>query len=80
MADKDTKKTTGTKSEKTKAKSEKTGTKSEKKETTSDGGESTQNDSGGDPGRDYSRGEGQKPTSKAYRDNWSDIFSKKKRK
>jgi hypothetical protein len=26
----------------------------------------------------YSRGEGQKPVSKAYRDNWDAIFAKKK--
>jgi len=28
----------------------------------------------------YSRGEGQKPVSKAYRDNWNAIFAKKKKK
>ena len=28
----------------------------------------------------YSRGEGQKPVSKAYRDNWNVIFAKKKKK
>lgn len=28
----------------------------------------------------YSRGEGQKPVSKAYRDNWNTIFGKKKRR
>jgi len=27
----------------------------------------------------YSRGEGQKPVSKAYKDNWNIIFAKKKR-
>ena len=27
----------------------------------------------------YSRGEGQKPVSKAYRDNWNAIYAKKKR-
>jgi hypothetical protein len=27
----------------------------------------------------YSRGEGQKPVSKAYRDNWNVIFAKKKK-
>ena len=27
----------------------------------------------------YSRGEGQKPVSKAYKDNWAAIFGKKKR-
>jgi hypothetical protein len=28
----------------------------------------------------YSRGEGQKPVSKAYRDNWNAIFANKKKK
>ena len=28
----------------------------------------------------YSRGEGQKPVSKAYRDNWNVIFGKKKKR
>jgi hypothetical protein len=28
----------------------------------------------------YSRGEGQKPVSKAYRDNWNEIYARKKRK
>jgi hypothetical protein len=28
----------------------------------------------------YSRGEGQKPVSKAYRDNWNAIFGNKKKK
>lgn len=28
----------------------------------------------------YIRGEGQKPVSKAYRENWNAIFAKKKRK
>jgi hypothetical protein len=28
----------------------------------------------------YSRGEGQKPVSQAYRDNWSAIFAKKKKR
>jgi len=27
----------------------------------------------------YSRGEGQKPVSKAYKDNWNAIFAKKKK-
>ena len=27
----------------------------------------------------YSRGEGQKPISKAYKDNWNEIFGKKKK-
>lgn len=29
---------------------------------------------------DYSRGEGQKPVSKAYRDNWNAIYAKKKKR
>jgi hypothetical protein len=28
----------------------------------------------------YNRGEGQKPVSKAYKDNWNVIFAKKKRR
>ena len=28
----------------------------------------------------YSRGEGQKPVSQAYKDNWNAIFAKKKRR
>ena len=28
----------------------------------------------------YSRGEGQKPVSKAYKDNWNAIFSKKNKR
>jgi hypothetical protein len=34
---------------------------------------------GASPSR-YSRGEGQKPVSKAYRDNWNVIFAKKKKR
>ena len=30
-----------------------------------------------DPSTGYSRGEGQKPVSKAYKDNWNAIFAKK---
>ena len=32
-----------------------------------------------DPSSGYSRGEGQKPVTKAYRDNWNLIFAKKNR-
>ena len=28
----------------------------------------------------YSRGEGQKPVSKAYKDNWNEIYAKKKKR
>jgi hypothetical protein len=33
-----------------------------------------------DPSSNYSRGEGQKPVSKAYKDNWNLIFGKKKKR
>ena len=32
------------------------------------------------PPSNYSRGEGQKPVSQAYKDNWNAIFAKKKKK
>src|SRR5687767_11596604 len=32
------------------------------------------------PSSGYSRGEGQKPVSQAYKDNWNAIFAKKKKK
>jgi hypothetical protein len=40
-----------------------------------EGGEKAANASSG-----YSRGEGQKPVSKAYKDNWNAIYGKKKKK
>jgi len=33
-----------------------------------------------DPSSNYSRGEGQKPVSRAYKDNWNAIYAKKKKK
>jgi hypothetical protein len=33
-----------------------------------------------DTPKNYSRGEGQKPVSQAYKDNWDAIFGKKKQK
>ena len=33
-----------------------------------------------DPSSGYSRGEGQKPVSQAYKDNWNVIYAKKKKK
>lgn len=33
-----------------------------------------------DPSSGYNRGEGQKPVSKAYRENWNLIFAKKKKR
>ena len=33
-----------------------------------------------DPSAGYSRGEGQKPVSKAYKDNWNLIFGTKKKR
>jgi len=35
---------------------------------------------GADSPAGYSRGEGQKPVSKAYRDNWNAIYAKKKKR
>jgi hypothetical protein len=40
-----------------------------------EGGEKTANSPAG-----YSRGEGQKPVSKAYKNNWNAIYAKKKKK
>jgi hypothetical protein len=40
-----------------------------------EGGEKT-----ADAPSDYSRGEGQKPVSKAYKDNWNAIYGKKKKR
>ncbi len=44
---------------------------------------STKAESGEKPASEpssYSRGEGQKPVSKAYKDNWNVIFGKKKKR
>jgi hypothetical protein len=35
---------------------------------------------GGDSAASHSRGEGQKPVSQAYRDNWNLIFGKRKKR
>jgi hypothetical protein len=40
-----------------------------------EGGEKAANSPSG-----YSRGEGQKPVSKAYKDNWNAIYAKKKKR
>ena len=40
-----------------------------------EGGEKSVNSSSG-----YSRGEGQKPVSKAYKDNWNAIYANKKKR
>jgi hypothetical protein len=40
-----------------------------------EGGEKTADSPSG-----YSRGEGQKPVSKAYKDNWNAIYAKKKKR
>jgi hypothetical protein len=37
-------------------------------------------DAAASPSANYSRGEGQKPVSDAYRDNWNVIFAKKKKR
>ncbi len=51
---------------------------SDAKATKSSDGEESSADS--DPGGDYSIGERQKPVSKAYRDGWDRVFSKRARK
>jgi len=38
------------------------------------------NEKATDSPSDYSRGEGQKPVSKAYKDNWNAIYGKKKKR
>jgi hypothetical protein len=40
----------------------------------------TDGETAASPSADYSRGEGQKPVSQAYKDNWDAIFAKKKKK
>ena len=37
-------------------------------------------DAAGAAPKNYSRGEGQKPVTQAYKDNWNAIFAKKKKK
>jgi len=53
-------------------------TDSSKDASTSDAGPSKTG--GGDSAASYSRGEGQKPVTQAYRDNWNLIFGKNKKK
>lgn len=51
-------------------------------ETKADAKTDTKTDSGekaADPAKTHVRGEGQKPTSDAYRSNWQNIFGKKKK-
>jgi hypothetical protein len=45
---------------------------------TSDQSKADGSDKNADSPSGYSRGEGQKPVSKAYRDNWNAIYAKKK--
>jgi hypothetical protein len=58
---------------KTEAPPENKGTSKERSK--AEGGETTSASPSG-----YSRGEGQKPVSKAYKDNWNAIFAKKKKR
>ena len=46
---------------------------------TADASKSEAADAGGAP-KNYSRGEGQKVVTQAYRDNWNAIFGKKKKR
>jgi hypothetical protein len=49
--------------------------KSETHPSNAEGGEKSADSPAG-----YSRGEGQKPVSKAYKDNWNAIYAKKKKR
>ena len=40
---------------------------------------SSKTEKSGEATANYSRGEGQKPVSQAYKDNWNEIFGKKTR-
>jgi hypothetical protein len=53
-----------------------------KNESTSDShpSKAESGEKGAESAAGYSRGEGQKPVSKAYKDNWNAIYAKKKRK
>ena len=53
---------------------------SEKKIEASPESKNTKVEGGETSAPSYSRGEGQKPVSKAYTDNWNVIFGKKKRR
>ena len=53
----------------------KTGSATDTAPPKAESGEKTADSSSG-----YSRGEGQKPVSKAYRENWNAIFGKKKKR
>jgi hypothetical protein len=50
-------------------------TTSDADQSKAEGGEKTADSPSG-----YSRGEGQKPVSKAYKDNWNAIYAKEKKK
>ena len=51
-----------------------------KEKTTSDLSKAEGSEKDADAPSSYSRGEGQKPVSKAYKDNWNAIYAKKKKK
>ena len=57
----------------------KTNTPSKDKSTTDAAPPKESGERGPDSSSSYSRGEGQKPVTKAYRENWNLIFAKKKR-
>jgi hypothetical protein len=78
MASEDNKTSPGSKSEtavKTEVPAKKKVEGQAKEKTTSDSGPSQAEAAPAG----YSRGEGQKPVSKAYKDNWNAIYAKKKR-
>jgi len=49
-------------------------------DTKSESSSDSSGDSSGGAPKNYSRGEGQKPVTQAYKDNWNAIFAKKKKK
>jgi len=51
-----------------------------KDKSTTDKSKAEGGEAAADPSSGYSRGEGQKPVSKAYKDNWNAIFAKKKKR
>jgi len=55
-------------------------TKDAPKDTSKDTSKSEGGETSGAAPANYSRGEGQKPVTAAYRENWNAIFAKKKKK
>jgi hypothetical protein len=52
----------------------------DKSPSTADSSKTDGGEKAADPSSGYSRGEGQKPVSQAYKDNWNAIYAKKKKR